>query len=64
MSKLKTRKSAVKRFKVTGTGKIIRRRAYNNHMFFHKGGSQKRRLDQETELSRTEVKRVRRMLAL
>lgn len=33
-------------------------------MFFHKSGGQKRRLDQESELSKTERKRVRRMLAL
>lgn len=64
MPKLKTKKTAAKRFKITGTGKIMRRKAYNNHMFFHKSGSQKRRLDQEAELSRTEEKRVRRMLAL
>ena len=64
MPKLKTKKTAVKRFKVTGTGKIMRRKAYNNHMFFHKSGAQKRRLDQECELSPTEAKRVKRMLAI
>ncbi len=64
MPKLKTNKTAAKRFKITGTGKIIRRKAYNNHMFFHKSGSRKRRLDQETELSKSERKRVRRMLGI
>lgn len=64
MPKLKTKKTAAKRFKITGTGKIMRRKAYNNHMFFNKSGSQKRRLDREAELSKTEEKRVRRMLAL
>ncbi len=64
MPKLKTKKTAAKRFKITGSGKIMRRRAYNNHMFFHKGGSQKRRLDRPAELSPTEAKRVRRMLAI
>lgn len=42
----------------------MRRKSYNNHMFFHKSGSQKRRLDQEVELSKTERKRVRRLLCL
>jgi ribosomal protein L35 len=42
----------------------MRKKAYNNHMFFHKSGSQKRRLDREAELSKTEAKRVRRMLAI
>ena len=64
MPKLKTKKTAVKRFKVTGTGKIMRRKPYNNHMFFHKSGAQKRRLDQESVLSPTEAKRVKRMLAI
>ena len=64
MSKLKTHKTAVKRFKITGTGKIMRRKSANNHMFFHKSGAQKRRLDQPAVLSKTENKRVRRLLAL
>jgi large subunit ribosomal protein L35 len=64
MPKVKTSKTAAKRFKITGTGKIMRRKSYNNHMFFHKSGGQKRRLDQEAELSKTERKRVRRLLAL
>lgn len=64
MPKQKTKKTAAKRFKITGTGKITRRKSYNNHMFFHKSGSQKRRLDQEAVLSKTEVKRVKRLLAL
>lgn len=64
MSKLKTSKTAAKRFKISGSGKIMRRKSYNNHMFFHKSGNQKRRLDQEAELSKTERKRVRRLLAL
>lgn len=64
MPKLKTSKTAAKRFKISGTGKIVRRKAYNNHMFFHKSGGQKRRLDQDAELSKTERKRVRRLLGL
>lgn len=62
MSKLKTSKTAAKRFKITGTGKITRRRAYNNHMFLHKSGSQKRRLEQEPVLKPGEAKRVRKLL--
>lgn len=64
MPKQKTKKTAAKRFKITGSGKIMRRKSHNNHMFFHKSGSQKRRLDQYAELSKTEAKRVKRMLAL
>ncbi|MCU0317713.1 MAG: 50S ribosomal protein L35, partial [Fimbriimonadaceae bacterium] len=61
---LKTSKTAAKRFKISGTGKIMRRKSYNSHMFFHKSGSQKRRLDQPAVLSKTESKRVKRLLAL
>lgn len=64
MPKLKTNKTAAKRFKISGSGKIMRRKAYNNHMFFHKSESAKRRLDQDAELSKTEKKRVKRMLGL
>ena len=64
MPKLKTNKTAAKRFKITATGKIMRRKAYNNHMFFHKSASRKRRLDQDTELHKSERKRVRRMLGI
>ena len=64
MPKLKTSKTAAKRFKITGSGKITRRKSHNNHMFFHKSGGQKRRLDIQVELSATETKRVKRLLAL
>ena len=62
MPKLKTNKTAAKRFKVTGTGKITRRKSSNNHMFLHKSAAQKRRLELEPELFRGERKRVKRML--
>jgi large subunit ribosomal protein L35 len=64
MAKLKTNKTAAKRFKITGTGKIVRRKSYNNHMFLHKSGSQKRRLEQEPELFKGEKKRVKRLLGI
>jgi ribosomal protein L35 len=42
----------------------MRRSSGNNHMFFHKSGSQKRRLDQAQPLSKTELPRIKRLLAL
>lgn len=62
MPKIKTNKSAVKRFKVSATGKLMRRHAYNNHLFLPKRGSRKRRLDLSEELFKGERKRVVRML--
>lgn len=64
MSKLKTNKTAAKRFKITGTGKITRRRSHNNHQFLHKSAAQKRRLEEEPTLFKGEKRRVKRMLGL
>ena len=62
MPKLKTRKTAAKRFKISGTGKLIRRKAFNNHMFLHKGGSQKRRLGNDAVVEGAFHKRMIIML--
>jgi len=64
MPKIRTNKTAVKRFKITGTGKITRTKAYNSHQFLHKKSSRKRRLEQEPEVFRGEQKRMRRLLVL
>ncbi len=44
MPKLKTRKSAAKRFKATGSGKIKRRHTHGNHLLYHKSMSRRRRI--------------------
>lgn len=64
MPKLKTNKTAVKRFKITGTGKITRRASHNSHQFLHKKGSRKRSLEQEPEVFQGEQSRMRAMLVL
>ncbi|MFI5387325.1 MAG: 50S ribosomal protein L35 [Fimbriimonadales bacterium] len=64
MPKLKTNKTAAKRFKITGTGKITRRKSHNNHQFLHKKASRKRRLEQEPEIFKGERQRVRRLLVM
>jgi large subunit ribosomal protein L35 len=62
-SKQKTRRSAAKRFKVTGTGKIMRRQAWRSHLVVgKKSSSRMRRLDGEKRVDRTDRTRVRRML--
>ncbi len=62
MPKIKTSKSAAKRFKVTGTGKILRRNARKGHLMISKCGSRKRRLSMDSVVSPSEVKKVRRMV--
>jgi large subunit ribosomal protein L35 len=64
MPKQKTNKTAAKRFKITGTGKITRRKSHNNHQFLHKVASRKRRLEQEPVLFSGEKKRIKRLLVL
>ena len=44
MPKMKTNSSAKKRFKVTGTGKIKRNKAFKNHILTKKTKVQKKRL--------------------
>ncbi len=64
MPKIKTNKTAAKRFKITGTGKITRRKTHNNHQFQHKRKSARRRLESEPEVFQGEQKRMRRLLVL
>jgi large subunit ribosomal protein L35 len=62
MPKLKTRKAAAKRFKATGSGKIVRRKAYKNHLLQHKTSTRKRRLSQMAEVHERDAENVRLML--
>jgi len=61
---MKTKSSAKKRFTVTGTGKIKRKHAFKNHILTKKTTKQKRRLTKSTIVDKTNVKRVKRMLAI
>jgi large subunit ribosomal protein L35 len=62
MPKLKTRKTAAKRFKVTGTGKLMRRSTKLNHLMRKKSGGARRRLLNGEELFKGDEKRISRML--
>lgn len=64
MPKIRTNKTAVKRFKISGTGKITRRKSHNNHQFLHKKAARKRRLELEPTVFQGEQKRMRRLLVL
>jgi large subunit ribosomal protein L35 len=60
--KMKSHRGAAKRFKVTPTGKIRRRRAFANHIFEKKTAKRKRRLNSPADVSSHDTKRVRRLL--
>jgi large subunit ribosomal protein L35 len=63
MPKMKTHRGAAKRFHVTGTGKIRRRRAFVNHILEKKSAKRKRQLRAPgATVSGADEKRVRRML--
>jgi large subunit ribosomal protein L35 len=62
MPKMKTRRSAAKRFRKSGTGSLRRRRAYSSHILTKKSRKRKRRLRKPTSVSKADTKRVKRML--
>ncbi|MCM8818431.1 MAG: 50S ribosomal protein L35 [Candidatus Omnitrophica bacterium] len=61
--KLKTKKSIAKRFKITGTGKIIHYGAGGSHLLSKKSSKRKRRIKKARVLkSKGDIKTVKRML--
>lgn len=58
MPKMKTNKSAAKSFKVTGTGKIKRKKAYKSHILTSKTRKRKRNLRKTTYVSKAEEKKI------
>lgn len=62
MPKIKTHRGAAKRFKLTGTGKIMRVKAYKSHILTKKNAKRKRNLGKETEISAADYPHIRRML--
>jgi large subunit ribosomal protein L35 len=64
MPKMKTDRGAAKRFKVTGTGKILRRKAFRSHLLEKKSSVRTRRLARETEITGGDRKQVKRLLGL
>ena len=62
MAKLKTKRAAAKRFKVTGTGKLVRNKAYKSHILTKKTTKRKRGLRKDTVLDQTNVKTMKKIL--
>ena len=62
MPKIKTRRSAAKRFELTSTGKYRRRRQNLRHILTKKAPGRKMRLGQPTVVDSANVKAVRRLL--
>ncbi|MCX7793100.1 MAG: 50S ribosomal protein L35 [Thermodesulfovibrionales bacterium] len=62
MPKLKTHSGAKKRFKVTGTGKIMRRKANKSHLLTGKSSRRTRRLKESALVSESDYKNIKRLL--
>ena len=62
MPKMKTSKSAAKRFKVTGTGKLKRAKAYKSHILTKKSQKRKRNLRKSTVTDPTNAKNMKKIL--
>ncbi|WP_129669115.1 50S ribosomal protein L35 [Phytoactinopolyspora endophytica] len=62
MPKNKTHSGASKRFRITGSGKVLRQKAHRRHYLEHKNSTLTRRLDGTTEVSKADGKRIKKLL--
>ncbi|MCD7825803.1 MAG: 50S ribosomal protein L35 [Clostridiaceae bacterium] len=62
MPKMKTRRAAAKRFKTTGTGKLMKMNANTSHILNKKTAKRKRHLRKAVEVDASNVKMMKRCL--
>jgi len=62
--KLKTKRAAAKRFKLTGSGKIKRHSSHHSHILTKKSSKRKRGLRKASLVSDADLKRVKSMLKI
>ena len=62
MPKIKTNRAAAKRFKKTGTGKLVRNKAYKSNILTKKSTKRKRNLRKPTVTDATNVKNMKKVL--
>ncbi len=60
----KTRKSLTKRFKVTKSGKVLRRTVGQDHLLSKKSSKKKRELRKMVEMSAPEAKKIKKLLGV
>ncbi|MTE13842.1 50S ribosomal protein L35 [Nocardia aurantiaca] len=63
MPKMKSHSGASKRFKVSGSGKLLRQQANRRHLLEHKPTTRTRRLDGVEVVAKADVRRVKKLLA-
>ena len=64
MPKMKTKSSAKKRFKLTGTGKIKRKHAFKSHILTKKYKKRKLKLTHDTLVHKADAPNIKKQLAL
>jgi large subunit ribosomal protein L35 len=62
MPKMKTHRGTKKRFRLTGTGKVMHEQANRQHKFESKSSTRTRRLAADVVTSKADIKRVKRLL--
>ncbi len=62
IARRKTKKAAAKRFKITGTGKILRSQACKRHLMQGKSAKRKRQLAKSALVDKTDMARIRAVL--
>ena len=62
MPKMKTKRSAAKRIRATGTGKLMRAKGWKQHLLEWKPSKRKRQLRKETLIAPADEKRIRRLV--
>ena len=62
MPKLKTRKAAAKRYKITGNRNFLRRHAFKGHLLMKKSNRQKRKLSQTLCVNTNDTNAIKLML--
>jgi len=64
MPKMKTHRGAAKRFRLTSRGKLVRRKAFKNHILEKKSPARKRRLGRDAQVTGGDRDRIERMLGI
>ena len=62
MPKNKTHSGTAKRFKVSGSGKLLRQKAGRRHLLEHKSSRVTRRLDGKAVVAEADTRRVKKLL--
>ena len=62
MPKVKTKRAAAKRFSTTGTGKLVRNKAYKSHILAKKSTKRKRNLRKDTTVDHTSERTMKKIL--